>query len=824
MALQNITPQYQAEEKTAQFHLRPVPIYNGLYETGKMLTEAGQGLQKGTFSLALGLKQRNDKLQAERDDLALTDALNKATTEGTKFAAELNKRTGREAEGNTQKLDTFMDNMLANSQANLTPRAARIFGQRFASLRLSLWNSVNGHEFSNTRSASIAEKKNLVQNGLATYQLTEDPNDLIAALGYQADLYEAQYGVRLPDSLLEDWGRRWNPETGKFDGAKKNMGWLGIFENDKGQAVTELSRGYKINGKETEVPALNPYTADYVDQIMKGDITPEIDERIRKWGEDRIAQGKSPFYDGDPEDESIRVLNDSQKAVEGRLKIFMMERQNVVDAAAGLIAEKYSKDGDVGSLYELYNAIDQEGLPVGDAFLPVSPEAKLQIKQVLDQQLDYQETFYGARAIFGDIKASDPRSMGGEYWTEKQDQYFWNVINDLESSSDSKDQKKAQYIRSWYSDLVKTQQRNLGIAVEEAAAGLFQSKDPVMVGHDLMMLENIMSTMPDNPVRDQLQILHDKWQNDYNEGEAKLDKAFAEAWQKNEEARTKELEAEQKRRDAQQAAINKAWHDDDSRKRAVARFKLGFYTNDRQISFKDGTTFDLKTENGQNAFIAFCTYNEKNGSGWLFPEDIAYFREMFSGQIASDARSKAARLIAGVLNETRDDKPWTEVSVNDMMPDLVDDVMRKFHTGDNPTDAKPLGAEREADSVKTYVSGRLLERATIKVRPSIFWNLVPGAVPYYIWGKTDGETTLRDFMNEGIDKYGNLYPEEQTHYNLQSDFNKLKRTDDQDAINNFMRTKLDMGETADVEDPISFMLWAERRRAAQTVATEEAEE
>ena len=79
MATQNILPTLQADEKSAQLRLHPVPIQNGLIDTGRMLTDAGQGLQKASFGLMLGLRRRQEELQTKEDNLLLAEAKNAYT-------------------------------------------------------------------------------------------------------------------------------------------------------------------------------------------------------------------------------------------------------------------------------------------------------------------------------------------------------------------------------------------------------------------------------------------------------------------------------------------------------------------------------------------------------------------------------------------------------------------------------------------------------------------------------------------------------------------------------------------------------------------------
>ena len=153
MALQNITPQYQAEERTAQFHLHPVPIPNGLAQTGRMLTDAGQGLQKASFGLMLGLKRQKDEVDAREDALALAEAKNGYLSDQAHNWAEYQKLGGKEAAGVTQRFDTDSGASFNRWQQGLNPKLAREFKVWADQQYLSGWQRVQGYELSNVKGA-----------------------------------------------------------------------------------------------------------------------------------------------------------------------------------------------------------------------------------------------------------------------------------------------------------------------------------------------------------------------------------------------------------------------------------------------------------------------------------------------------------------------------------------------------------------------------------------------------------------------------------------------------------------------------------------------
>jgi hypothetical protein len=102
----------------------------------------------------------------------------------------------------------------------------------------------------------------------------------------------------VPIAPIQDYGLR-------PDGTPKGKGFLGPHKMTDGsdRDMTEYSRGFMINGKETDVPTLIPtLNKAELDHLLAGKgPTPEIDEKARKHAEMRILQGKSPF--AHPEEE-----------------------------------------------------------------------------------------------------------------------------------------------------------------------------------------------------------------------------------------------------------------------------------------------------------------------------------------------------------------------------------------------------------------------------------------------------------------------------------------------------------------------------------------
>ena len=122
---------------------------------------------------------------------------------------------------------------------------------------------------------------------------------------------------------IEDWGRRYNPSTGEMDGDWKNAGWRGIITLENGDVMTEygMSSEIEIEGVEVEVgyPLIVPDTTDeeletIAEAIIEEDdslITQDIIDKAIDWAEYRLSLGKSPFYNGDAEDEQYRNVDDA---------------------------------------------------------------------------------------------------------------------------------------------------------------------------------------------------------------------------------------------------------------------------------------------------------------------------------------------------------------------------------------------------------------------------------------------------------------------------------------------------------------------------------
>ena len=81
------------------------------------------------------------------------------------------------------------------------------------------------------------------------------------------------------------------------DGTKKGKGWFGELQRPGGGVSTELSAGFGYDGKETQVPLLNPtLTQEEINLLLSGqDPTEEIYNKTNRFAQQRIGRGKSPF-------------------------------------------------------------------------------------------------------------------------------------------------------------------------------------------------------------------------------------------------------------------------------------------------------------------------------------------------------------------------------------------------------------------------------------------------------------------------------------------------------------------------------------------------
>ena len=110
---------------------------------------------------------------------------------------------------------------------------------------------------------------------------------------------------------MATWGTR-------PDGTAKNAGWKGIIPISDGRVMTEETIGVIIGGEEVDIPLITPYMDDdelYVISLLAtgkigvDDIPDGIIDKAKAWAGLRMGQGKSPYYNGDASDETLRVID-----------------------------------------------------------------------------------------------------------------------------------------------------------------------------------------------------------------------------------------------------------------------------------------------------------------------------------------------------------------------------------------------------------------------------------------------------------------------------------------------------------------------------------
>lgn len=189
MAVQNVLPTLAAEEKSAHLNLRAVHIPNGLADTGRLLSDAGNGLQKAAAGLMLGLKRQRDEMNEREDALALAQAKVNYSRDTTKGMTELLKRSGAEAKGITNEYETMSRNARDRWTETLSPRAAREFQIWTDQQNLAGWQKVQGHEYSSVRGAQVDMGKQTISSSVQSFSITGSVFDLDAALQAHDDVY-----------------------------------------------------------------------------------------------------------------------------------------------------------------------------------------------------------------------------------------------------------------------------------------------------------------------------------------------------------------------------------------------------------------------------------------------------------------------------------------------------------------------------------------------------------------------------------------------------------------------------------------------------------
>ena len=187
MPLNNILPQYQAEERSAEVRVRPVPMPNHMDMAGRMLSQAGGDIQKAAYGLALDMKRRKDETDEKNRALLLSEKTTGMTTDITKRVTELMKLQGTEASGMTATFEADFQNTLNRYSSGLGIEDMRKFRAWANQLYLSNWKSVNGHEYQQTTQANIQLRKENAEQCGALYAASGDAD---ALRNYENSIYE----------------------------------------------------------------------------------------------------------------------------------------------------------------------------------------------------------------------------------------------------------------------------------------------------------------------------------------------------------------------------------------------------------------------------------------------------------------------------------------------------------------------------------------------------------------------------------------------------------------------------------------------------------
>lgn len=195
-----------------------------------------------------------------------------------------------------------------------------------------------------------------------------DRLDEIAELQEQIKSLSATAARRdaTPEELAQ-WGGRYNPATGKMDGAQKQSGWRGLLSDGRGNFMTEYSITREINGKKVEIPLIVPDTTEEelirIAKDMNGELVDmsDIEEKAEAFAKERLANGKSPFFNGDAADEALRNVNanaeDFAKLVEAQTRLLQLQYEQSQYAESLKTAAKANEDARKGYVFDDSGAV-----------------------------------------------------------------------------------------------------------------------------------------------------------------------------------------------------------------------------------------------------------------------------------------------------------------------------------------------------------------------------------------------------------------------------------------------------------------------------------
>jgi len=273
MALQNILPNIQADAGGAQLHLHPVPVPNGLAETGRMMTDAGQGLMKASFGLMVGLKRQNDEMVAKEDALALAEAKNGWMKSMTEDYVNWEKRTGSEAAGITNEFKASNAPRYDRFAAKLNPNNQRLFKIWVEQQSLSFWQRVQGHEDKNVNGALIAQGEQGMNDAIAMHGQMGDSRSMSNLIQSARELYATIYGGSSDEEAI-----------GKFV--------QGYVDKAHGARVSQLLESGDVTGAEKYFNSIGkdgvPGASEVALAKMKSVLTDQIKDRNINMKVDRL--------------------------------------------------------------------------------------------------------------------------------------------------------------------------------------------------------------------------------------------------------------------------------------------------------------------------------------------------------------------------------------------------------------------------------------------------------------------------------------------------------------------------------------------------------
>lgn len=308
----------ELEEKNKKFEAAAkafMQAQNGLVaENGKWRLETDEDASKKRLAR---LDEIKNALKTENDEakrLEIKAEIAKLSKEELQYQTRIRQQEEKEAEAAKRTAEA------ENQKAEAVKKANAATEERIKALQKNL---VFDRKGTAVREKTLDEQSADRREEIARLQKQ------VAALSVTAARRDAT-----AEELLQ-WGGRYNPATGKMNGDQKQAGWRGILSDGKGGVMTEVSTGVKIDGKEVEIPLIVPESTkedlQRIAKIANGELTQIPDDLLEKalsFAKKRIAEGKSAFFNGDKEDESLRNIDDITELYEAQTKLLQLQAQD----------------------------------------------------------------------------------------------------------------------------------------------------------------------------------------------------------------------------------------------------------------------------------------------------------------------------------------------------------------------------------------------------------------------------------------------------------------------------------------------------------------